>query len=325
MCKTFGRAWQDRRASLVEIDSRQRSMSRALASCPSMTHACRNTQAVSLKSLIARKQMLQPARCIDLAMNLLALVLQLHETPWLHERMDKTCVQIFPPLGLDHPLISRTFHQPATCTVSGKDNPRTVFLELGILFQEIWHLQTLESWASASGVQLVDGYYARLIAAMRMFDCCGQRLPPWFAEVAEHCIRLCLDKSPGPQPQWRDERLRRSVCERVLVPLQEDWKALQNWMPRSPVVLVKSMVRTSCEGIFPTGRPQTPRRDPRCVRMRSRFLNVWIYRMNFDMHYGVPRKAYLDAETIRSCDALPSLNLAMSRPLLFSCIEQRQR
>ncbi|KIW78156.1 hypothetical protein Z517_07989 [Fonsecaea pedrosoi CBS 271.37] len=90
-----------------------------------------------------------------LALTLAISLLQLHDTPWLHESWSKEGIQFMKTPGakgegvsaLDvdftKPLISREFFSPSHDSAKHL-RPKEALLELGIMLLELWHEKTIE-------------------------------------------------------------------------------------------------------------------------------------------------------------------------------------
>jgi hypothetical protein len=228
ICATIGRAWQQKRALVLVLSSQRRLLCTEFASCPTVEASSFSKSTMSLNDLFLKRLPLLPAQRIYLALKIASSILQFNSTQWLSQCWDKFKIHFFltetqslPIVDVDNPLIRETFTNSDTKALPIANSPKAVFLEFGILLQEIWHRQSLEAWAAASSVHLDDSYWGRMLAALKWFEAKGDELPAKYGEVTQRCIKFSFEEF---QPRWDDAELRQALCGRIICPLREDCK-----------------------------------------------------------------------------------------------------
>jgi hypothetical protein len=94
-------------------------------------------------------------------------------------------------------------------------------LELGIMLLEIWHIKSIDSYASERGLQMNDSYGTRYEIARHWLNFSYDDMLPFYLELVTRCIE-CTFTSTSATPDWCDFTFRKSICEYVLKPLWEN-------------------------------------------------------------------------------------------------------
>jgi hypothetical protein len=188
---------------------------------------------------IFKKKLSRRERYI-LAVELTSSLLQLHSTPWLDEFWSKRDIYFFqsPSTGaaiVNQPYLSHTFDDgyPLASQMdphAPKPTPNKIahaspsLLALGIILLELYLNQSLESAFGRTEEDAFDvsrNGNEMLCAAWQWADSVGDEvsLPYW--QAAQHCIKCMFEPMPRVA-SLHDAEFRQAVCEKVLVPLQEE-------------------------------------------------------------------------------------------------------
>ncbi|KAL2861219.1 uncharacterized protein BJX67DRAFT_367074 [Aspergillus lucknowensis] len=167
---------------------------------------------------------------IALSYNIASAVLQLHSTAWLslplasssiHFICELTKNQVKPSSKYRYlPFIRAVFKsRPPTCT-SCQYSTRDSMLELGILLLELWHAQSIESFAADNGLKLTNSFGSRYEVAENWIEHSEDEgdMMPFYLEAANRCIE-CNFTTSVAKPDWNDFTFQKSVCQYVLKPL----------------------------------------------------------------------------------------------------------
>ncbi|KAL2782475.1 hypothetical protein BJX66DRAFT_192514 [Aspergillus keveii] len=166
---------------------------------------------------------------IALSYNIASAVLQLHSTAWLslplasssiHFICEPTKNQVKSSSKYRYlPFIKAVFDRPPTCT-SCQYSTRDSMLELGILLLELWHTQSIESFAADNGLKLSNGFESRYKVAENWIEHSEDEgdMMPFYLEAANRCVE-CTFTTSAAKPDWNDFIFQKSVCQYVLKPL----------------------------------------------------------------------------------------------------------
>jgi hypothetical protein len=170
----------------------------------------------------------------QLAVNLASSLLQLHSTPWLDMFWSKKDISFLltdpQTIAIDsaQPYVSQTFlsqantsdqHMTKTRTKEFHANPS--ILALGILLLELYFGETLETAREVENS--VFDYETNgtmlLCEALGWVDSVTDDISFKYLQAAQHCIKCFFETR---SKSLMDEEFRQAVCEKVLVPLQEE-------------------------------------------------------------------------------------------------------
>lgn len=165
-----------------------------------------------------------------IAATLASSLLQLHSTPWLHDRWTKTDIMLNHDESLGRiipdPLLRAEFRSTnATSATTNSSSPQTFNTKaalsgLGIMLLELCFGKPIEDHPSRE-------QYLRPDQKPNAFtDITTARV--WHEEVlgevgyeVSDAIRRCLDCSFGPKPNLEDKEFQEAVFDGVVLPLQE--------------------------------------------------------------------------------------------------------
>ncbi|KAE9368931.1 hypothetical protein N431DRAFT_470609 [Stipitochalara longipes BDJ] len=185
---------------------------------------------------------------LELAVELASGLLQLHATPWLHQRWNKTDIlflkntiqpnphpiQRFRPVDIKQPLVSKGFQpdsQPQLNTSANATlrHPNPTLLDLGILLLELYFGQSIEQKRQPEDLNAEGNTHNNtdLYTARNWLDETFQlSMSPRFWSATKHCIDIhAFDPMPR-NPDLCDEGFREAFYEKVVLPLEEE---LDNW------------------------------------------------------------------------------------------------
>lgn len=93
-------------------------------------------------------------------------------------------------------------------------------LELGILLLELWHAESIKSYASDNGLKLTSSLKSRYEVAQKWYEHGEDEgdMMPSYLEAATRCIEFTFTTSSA-KPDWNDFTFQKSVCQYVLKPL----------------------------------------------------------------------------------------------------------
>ncbi|KAL2819272.1 hypothetical protein BDW59DRAFT_165135 [Aspergillus cavernicola] len=196
-----------------------------------------NQAKVSLDLLLRYEQLLcsqiriSPSEKVKLAFKLATALLQLKTSQWLQTPFSNQAIYFHKvaltgdrySIKVDQPLVLQSFSNAIQHRTSEK-NPKTMFLELGILLLEIWN-ETLfavfaEEWCQKGPIQpmmrqgIASEWYERTFMGM------SRR----YGRVVQICVNFAFEYNQGQQ-LWDDEDLRKSVCAKIISPLDEECRS----------------------------------------------------------------------------------------------------
>ncbi|KAE8309477.1 hypothetical protein BDV41DRAFT_547692 [Aspergillus transmontanensis] len=158
-----------------------------------------------------------------LSFNIASSMMQLHSTPWLSFPLTSSSVRFTPDSmklkGTPQPFIVSAF--PIRNQVTTPYTPKASMLELGIMLLEIWHLRSIDSYASERDLEMDNSYGTRYEIARNWVSFSDDNILPFYLELVTRCIE-CTFATTSATPDWGDLTFRRSVCEHVLKPLWEN-------------------------------------------------------------------------------------------------------
>jgi hypothetical protein len=183
---------------------------------------------VSLEQLLSCQERILPRQKVRLALKLAVSLLQLKTSQWLRGTWSNRAVHFPKNLLADHtrridkdqPLVLYTFSGD-TQSISNEPKPRLMFLELGILLMEIWNEESFAAFARRKcKVEQLEPYM-RDGVAREWFDITSEEMTERYAKVVEVCLSFAFEHVQGVQT-WDDENLWKSVCAKVVGPLNEE-------------------------------------------------------------------------------------------------------
>ncbi|PIG89847.1 hypothetical protein AARAC_005881 [Aspergillus arachidicola] len=158
-----------------------------------------------------------------LSFNITSSMMQLHSTPWLAFPLTSSSVRFTPESmklkGTPQPFIVSAFPIPNQATTPY--TTKASMLELGIMLLEIWHLRSIDSYASERALEMNNSYGTRYEIARNWVSFSDDNMLPFYLELVTRCIE-CTFATTSATPDWSDLTFRKSVCEHVLKPLWEN-------------------------------------------------------------------------------------------------------
>jgi hypothetical protein len=179
--------------------------------------------------LLANK--MGPAQKVKLALKLSISLLQFKTSQWFQSPVSAQVIYFrkavksekAPYIDVDQPLVLQSFCDKAP-KGSSEYKPRLMLLELGILLMEIWNGETLGAFAKRhSDIDNVEPLMRREIAT-EWYDETWEQMTNNYGGVVNTCMAFALDYNRKMQT-WEDEDLRKSVCAKIISPLNEDCMA----------------------------------------------------------------------------------------------------
>lgn len=172
-----------------------------------------------------------PAQKVKLALKLAISLLQFKTSQWFQSSVSAQVIYFrktvhagkTPCIEVDQPLVLQSFcdQTPESSSVC---KPRQMLLELGILLMEIWNGETLAVFAKRHrNIDNVLPLMRREIAT-EWYDETWEQMTNNYGGVVNTCMAFALDYNRKMQT-WDDEDLRKSVCAKVISPLNEDCQA----------------------------------------------------------------------------------------------------
>ena len=172
---------------------------------------------------------------LQLAATFASTVLQLHGTPWLHEKWGKE--DIFFLRGTEGPLVdssyvSRSFscsndiqESSDTCAASNTSLPEAFSLiqnksifALGVVLIELCFGRTLEDLREAQDEEACGVANADYVAARRLSDIIYKQEAGRYSDAVRRCIRCEFDQTTA---NLDDVAFRRAVYRGVIAPLED--------------------------------------------------------------------------------------------------------
>ena len=169
-----------------------------------------------------------PAQKVKLALKLAISLLQFKTSQWLQSSVSAQVIHFrksvqagrTPRIEVDQPLVLRSFCDQTSEQSSGC-KPKQMLIELGILFMEIWNGETLAVFAKRHwNIDNVQPLMRQGIAT-EWYDETWQQMTINYGGVVNTCMAFALDHKRGMQT-WEDEDLRKSVCAKIISPLNEE-------------------------------------------------------------------------------------------------------
>ncbi|KAJ5908063.1 hypothetical protein N7495_000745 [Penicillium taxi] len=158
-----------------------------------------------------------------LAFKITSSIMQLHSTPWLKAPLTSSSIRF-----MSHSLGFRNTPQPFIVSIfptqtrtTSPWTAKTSLLELGIMLLEIWHMESIDYYASRRNLQINDSYGTRYEIAKNWLNFSDDNMLPFYLELVTRCIE-CTFATTTATPEWSDSILRKSVCEHVVKPLWEN-------------------------------------------------------------------------------------------------------
>jgi hypothetical protein len=169
----------------------------------------------------------------QLAVNLTSSLLQLHATPWLDTFWSKKDISFVlsdaSTLSVNsaQPYVSQTFltststNSQVCCSKTKVPHGNPSILALGILLLELYFGETLENACDVEDdvFDFEKNGTALLCAALGWVDSVTDDISFKYLQAAQHCIKCFFETRSR---SLMDEEFRQAVCEKVLVPLQEE-------------------------------------------------------------------------------------------------------
>ncbi|KAE8416101.1 hypothetical protein BDV36DRAFT_284843 [Aspergillus pseudocaelatus] len=158
-----------------------------------------------------------------LSFNITSSMMQHHSTPWLATPLTSSSIRFTPdPMKFKSP--PQPFIVSAFPTKSHATSPYTTkasMLELGIILLEIWHMRSIDNYASEKALKMDDSYGTRYEIARHWLNFSDDSMLPFYLELVTRYIE-CTFATTSATPDWDDLTFRKSVCEHVLKPLWEN-------------------------------------------------------------------------------------------------------
>lgn len=164
-----------------------------------------------------------------IAVTLASSLLQLHNTPWLHDRWSKKDIIFYSdkaqPRIIFQPFICTEFHSTSAASrpppsSTGKFNPKTALSGLGIMLLEICLGKAIKDHP------LREQYFGPNNQPNSFTDISTAK--EWHEDVlgelgddVSDAIRRCLDYSFAPKPNLDDKDFQEAVFYGVVLPLQD--------------------------------------------------------------------------------------------------------
>lgn len=164
-----------------------------------------------------------------IAVILASSLLQLHSTPWLHDRWTKNDIIFHPDEAqqriIPHPLLCGEFHSKSAASrpspsSTGKFNPKTALSSLGIMLLELCFGKAIEDHPLREqyfGPNNQPNVFTDISTAKEWHeDVLGE-----LGDDVSDAIRRCLDCSFAPKPNLDDREFQDAVFDGVVLPLQD--------------------------------------------------------------------------------------------------------
>lgn len=189
---------------------------------------------ISLEELLSSQKRILPRQKVRLALKLAASLLQLKTSQWLCATWSNRAIYFpkKPPpanqhthrIEIEQPLILYTFDAAAQ-NIPNEAKPRLMFLELGILLMEIFNEEPMPAFALRE--QLIPPMIPMLPImregiARKWFDETSEQMTDLYAKVVETCLSFALERAQPGLHTWDDEDLWKSVCARIIGPLNQE-------------------------------------------------------------------------------------------------------
>jgi hypothetical protein len=183
---------------------------------------------INLEQLLSSQRRISPRQKVKLALKLATSLLQLRTSQWLQSSWSSQAIY-FPkvtPAGdtyrieVDQPLVLQSFSDTIQGTPS-EQKPKLMFLELGILLMEIWNGQSFAAFAKTRyQIEHIHPIMRQGIAS-EWYDRTYMEMTNRYGKVVQTCVNFAFEYHQGLQ-SWDDEDLRKSVCAKIISPLNEE-------------------------------------------------------------------------------------------------------
>lgn len=200
---------------------------------------------VSLQNLLqdpAYRRLLQLKPRVKLAAIMASSALQLHATPWCRSLLRNESLLFMKDdesgkINLGHPFVACNFNNlnnslrpsvvvssSSSSSASSSLQAESELLDLGILILELWHHETMETFARASGLVLdeTDVFHNRQRVARQWITETKDDLLTSIYDAAVRCINCRFD---AVNLDLTNHKLNISIFESVIKPLWENCKA----------------------------------------------------------------------------------------------------
>lgn len=185
---------------------------------------------VSLQDLLqdpAYRRLLQLKPRVKLAAIMASSALQLHATPWCKKLRNESLLfiqDVSGKINLGHPFVACNFNSnqsslPADVSSSQAESK---LLDLGILILELWHHETMETFARDMGLQLDDIFDTRQSVARKWITETKDDLLTSIYDAAVRCINCRFD---AVDLDLTNHKLNVSIFDGVVKPLWENCKS----------------------------------------------------------------------------------------------------
>lgn len=158
-----------------------------------------------------------------LSFNITSSIMQLHSTPWLASPLTSSSIGFMSDslkfANIPQPFIATAF--PTQNRTTSPCTAKASLLELGIMLLEIWHIKSIDYYASEMNLPMNDSYGTRYEIARKWLNFSEDNMLPFYLELVTRCIE-CTFATSSATPNWGDFTFRKSVCEYVLKPLREN-------------------------------------------------------------------------------------------------------
>lgn len=192
-----------------------------------LTHV-HDEKMVSLQNLLqdpAYRRLLQLKPRVKLAAIMASSALQLHGTPWCRRLRNESLLfiqDVSGKINLGHPFVACSFNSnfslPAHVSSSQAESE---LLDLGILILELWHHETMETFARDSGLVLDDIFDTRQRVARKWITETKDDLLTSIYDAAVRCINCRFDAA---DLDLTNHKLNISIFDSVVKPLWESCK-----------------------------------------------------------------------------------------------------
>lgn len=182
---------------------------------------------VSLQDLLqdpASKRKLQLKPRVKLAAMMACSALQLHATPWCRSLRNESLLfgqGLNGKIDLTNPFFACTFNGNQLLSSTGPSQAESELLDLGVLILELWHNETMGTFACESGLTLDDTFDTRQRVARKWIAETKDDLLTSIYDAAVRCINCRFDTV---DIDLTDHKLKISIFDAVVKPLWENCK-----------------------------------------------------------------------------------------------------
>jgi hypothetical protein len=181
--------------------------------------------------LLSGQTRISPSEKVKLAFKLATALLQLKVSQWLQTPFSNQAIYFRKSitnntysLEPDRPLVLQSFRHPIP-VAAPESKPKVMFVELGILLLEIWNEKLFAAFAKESCQIDPIPPMMRQGLASAWYDRTWTTMTSRYGKVVQTCVNFAFDYDQGQQ-SWHDEDLRKSVCAKIISPLDEECRAI---------------------------------------------------------------------------------------------------